>query len=67
MSNVYFIEQLVPVPALEWNEEECDTLAWSQIPNLSFVSVTQARIHMRDHFDKRLSYRVTDGGRVWAV
>ena len=64
---IYFLEQLKPIPALEWNEENCDTLAWSRVPDLEFGSVMIARAYVETNLDNRLSYRVTDGGRVWPI
>ena len=63
----YFIEVLKPISSLEWGEEGVDTFAWVRLPNHDFTAVTDACEHVQDNLDKRLSYRITDGGRIWPV
>jgi len=67
MSNIYYIEQLIPIEELEWRIENKDTYQWVQVIPDSFGTITMARTHIDNHCDKRLSYRITDGGRVFSA
>ena len=65
--NKYYIEQLVPIKELEWNIEDKETYQWVTVKSESFDTITTARTYVNNHCDNRLSYRITDGGRIFAV
>ena len=67
MSNKYYIEKLKPIEELAWQEPEVETLAWVQLKNKSFNTITEARNYVDQKGDSRLSYRITDGGRVFSA
>ena len=67
MSNKYYIEQLKPIEELAWQEPNVNTLGWVQVGDLQFTTVSDARKHISQKGDWRLSYRITDGGRVWQI
>ena len=63
----YYLEQLKPIKELAWRDNLTDTYQWIRATDLEFDSITDARDHVDAHCDQRMSYRVTDGGRIWPV
>jgi len=62
----YYLERLKPIKECEWRNES-DIYQWVRATDLEFDSITDARNHVVAHCDQRMSYRVTDGGRIWTI
>lgn len=65
MNNQYWIERLQAVTIDEWRDDNIDTLGWVRYNQSTYDDIEEARADIRIRGDKRLSYRITDGGRVW--
>ena len=67
----YYIEKLKPIERMEWvdiPDEEGATFRWVRATDDEFETVLEAQVFAtHSSFDKRLSYRVTDGGRIWPI
>jgi hypothetical protein len=64
---IYYLEKLKPIDERQWEDPEVDTFTWVRAIDLAFDSITEAREFVDAHCDPRLSYRVTDGERIWSV